>query len=313
MAKNRITKTSVDTLHFTRKQASDWQLPDFQREEKINKNVLELVEHLKRDGGVLPGIITFGVVDGQRYLIDGRQRRNAFLLSELEEGYADVRVCYLETMGDLAEEFIALNSHLVAMKPDDIMRGLEPCLPLLQLLRKKCPFVGYGQVRRDGASAVLSMSATLRSWRGAAPDIPTISGVGSSSQLARTMTPEDTDAVIRFLTCCYKAWGNDPEYFRLWGSTNLTLCAWLYRRLVLRAYSAKTRQITDAQFTKCLMSVSASPTYGDWLVGRKLAERDRSPAYGRLKDIFAKRLQEEFGEKPLLPQPSWAHSPRARR
>jgi hypothetical protein len=34
------------------------------------------------------------------------------------------------------------------------------------------------------------------------------------------------------------------------------------------------------------MSVSANTDYVDWLVGRNLGERDRTPAYGRLKTIF---------------------------
>lgn len=306
MTKNRVTKTSVDTLHFTRKQAQDWRLPEFQREDTVNAAVTALVERLQTDGGVLPGIITFGVVDGTRYLIDGRQRRHAFLLSELAEGYVDARTCYCGSMAELAEEFVALNSHLVSMKPDDIMRGLEPCSPVLQTIRKHCPFVGYGQIRREGASTLLSMSALVRSWATSAPVVPGARNI-SGATLARQMTQEDGEQIVRFLQCCFKAWGNDQEYFRLWASLNLTLCAWLYRRIVLTKYSAKTQKISDTQFTKCLMSLSASSTYVDWLVGRKLGDRDRAPAYARLKAIFTKRLIDDGADKPLLPAPPWAH------
>lgn len=309
--KNRKTQTSVDSIHFTKKQAQDWRLPEFQREDTVNGNVLSLVERLKADGGVLPGIITFGVVDGVKYLIDGRQRRNAFLLSELAEGYVDVRTCYLDSMADLAEEFISLNSHLVVMKPDDIMRGLEPCLPVLQMIRKACPFVGYGQIRREGAATLLSMSSLIRCWSTSAPPVPG-SRSTSGTALARQLSTEEGEHAVRFLNCCFKAWGTDPEYFRLWGALNLTLCAWLYRRIVLTKYSAKTQKINDAQFTKCLMSLSASPTYVDWCVGRKLGERDRSPAYGRLKAIFTKRLIADGCEKPLLPAPPWSHNSSSR-
>ena len=39
-----------------------------------------------------------------------------------------------------------------------------------------------------------------------------------------------------------------------------------------------------------------------------MGDRDRSPAYARLKAIFARRLQEESRDhkKPLLPQPAWS-------
>ncbi len=306
MAKNRVTKTSVDTRLFTRKQVSDWRLPSFQREDRVNANVLALVERLKTDGGVLPGIITFGVVDKQEYLIDGRQRRNAFLLSELKECYADTRTCYCDTMADLAEEFIALNSHLVTMKPDDIMRGLEPVVPVLQLIRKKCPFVGYDNIRRNDKAPLLSMSALVRCWTASARDVPASAGASGATS-ARLLTTEEGEQCIRFLQCCFHAWSYDPEYYRMWSAINLTLTAWLYRRIVLTSYSAKTKRLTDAQFTKCLMALSASPTYSDWLVGRHLGDRDRAPAYSRIKDIFAKRLVEEFGGKPLLPAPPWAH------
>jgi hypothetical protein len=56
------------------------------------------------------------------------------------------------------------------------------------------------------------------------------------------------------------------------------------------------------------MSISADSTYVDWLLGRHIGERDRSPCYRRIKDIFAARLEAIQGKKPLLPQPSWAVS-----
>lgn len=306
MSKNRMTQTSVETACFSRRQVQAWKLPDFQREDRVNQNIKNLVEQLKKDEGVLPGIITFGVVDGVHYLIDGRQRRNAFLLSEVKECYADVRTCFFATYAEMAEEFISLNSHLVSMKPDDIMRGLEPCVPVLQTIREKCPFVGYDNIRRSERTPVLSMSMTIRSWAISAPDVPCAGG-GSAPSVARGMTEEDGDHLIKFLKCAYTAWKNDSAYYQMWSSINLVLCMWLYRRIVLTAHSAKTRRINDAQFTKCLMGLTASEVYCDWLVGRKLGERDRSPAYARIKDIFSKKLTEEFGTKPLLPAPAWSH------
>jgi hypothetical protein len=44
----------------------------------------------------------------------------------------------------------------------------------------------------------------------------------------------------------------------------------------------------------------------DWLVGRMLNDRDRSPCYQRIKGIFQKRVEQEKGSKPRLPQPAWS-------
>jgi len=55
------------------------------------------------------------------------------------------------------------------------------------------------------------------------------------------------------------------------------------------------------------MSISADTLYLDWLVGRKLGERDRSPAYDRIKKAFVKRLEQDMGRKPSLPAPAWAN------
>src|SRR5439155_2436385 len=42
-----------------------------------NDKVRALAEQVKADGGVMPGIITLGVVDGVTYLIDGQHRRES--------------------------------------------------------------------------------------------------------------------------------------------------------------------------------------------------------------------------------------------
>ena len=44
----------------------------------------------------------------------------------------------------MAEDFVILNTALVRMGPDDVMRGLEGSVPTLQKIREVCPFVGSG-------------------------------------------------------------------------------------------------------------------------------------------------------------------------
>ena len=61
-----------------------------------------------------------------------------------------------------------------------------------------------------------------------------------------------------------------------------------------------------AMFGKCLMSLSANDSYVEWLHGRNSTDRTRAPAYKKVKEIFTKRIHEESGTKPKLPQPKWS-------
>lgn len=299
------THTRTDTILVTSSVIASWKSPPFQRPLRVNDKVLALVEKIKTDGGVIPGVITLGMIGRDTYLLDGQHRTHAFLLAEIAEGFADVRVHQFTDMGDMGEEFVNLNSRLVNFRPDDILRGLEEALPTLRTIRQKCPYVGYDMVRRGGNSPILSMSTLLRCWHGSGQETPTNSG-GSALQLAKLMTLDDSDALIKVLMLVEKAWGRHLEYARLWGALNLTLCFWLYRRLVVAPYSAKTEKMSHDLYTKCLMSVSADSKYIDWLLGRHLSERDRSPAFAKIKAAFSKRIQAETGKKPLLPNPAWA-------
>ena len=48
----------------------------------------------------------------------------------------------------MAEEFTRLNSSMVKMRPDDLLRAMESSTLSLQMIRKHCDFVSYDQVRR---------------------------------------------------------------------------------------------------------------------------------------------------------------------
>jgi hypothetical protein len=123
------------------------------------------------------------------------------------------------------------------------------------------------------------------------------------------LTDDSAQHLIQFLETAMAAWGRDAEYFRLWGSLNLGLCMWLWRRLVLdkeRAGSKRYVILTVKQFNNCLMALSADAKYGDWLQGRQLTDRDRGPAYGRVKNIWSARLESEGQKKISFPKPPWA-------
>lgn len=292
-----------------------WKIPPFQRPLRINSKVLAFAEELKKDGGIITGVITLGRLVGDRetsYIVDGEHRIEAFKISEMAEACVDVRVIEFDTMAEMSLEFVRLNEQLVKMRPDDFLRGMEGLLPTLKKIRENCSLVGYAQIRRGSPNApMVGMSALLKAWAGSQGDTPTTSaGAATAMQLAQQLAPEDADQLIEFMTIARAAWGNDPETYRLWSSFHLTLMMWCYRKLVLdreRQGSKRWVVLTNDQFKRCMMALAADANYCDWLVGRNTLERDRSGAWGRIKRIFNQRLQVEFPNRKFqLPQPDWA-------
>lgn len=302
------TKTVVDTLMITPELVDKWKAPAFQRPLRENRKVIELSEKMKIDGGVIPGVITLGVLGENIYLLDGQHRVAAFKLSGLSNAYVDIRKHYFETMAEMGNEWVLLNSALVRMTPDDILRGIESGSEVLQLIRKRCPFVGYNYVRRGPQNALMSMSSALRCWRASQSDIPSNATGCSGQVIAETMDLDDADTLCNFLTIAREAFGDDAEYGRLWGALNITICMWLYRRMVVTQWSPRIPRLTIELFRKCLTHLSTSEDYLAWLVGRLLSERDRSPAYMRIRNLFTDRLNKETGKRTMMPSPAWFHA-----
>lgn len=306
----RTVKTTMEPRIVDQETAASWQMPRFQRPLKVNDKVIGIAEELKRNGGIMTGVITLGEIEQRgkviTYLVDGQHRRKGFEISKLAEVYMDLRIIRFETMADMAKEFARLNSRLVGMAPDDILRALEESSEALTYIRRHCPFVGYGNVRRGPTSPILSMSLVLRSWFRSAPDVP-VSGGNSATVLGEIVTMEDAEKIVQFLNVAIAAWGRDVEYQRLWGALNMCICLWIWRRVVLGTHAnTRTVRISVELFTKCMMGLSADRLYLDFLVGRMLNDRDRGPAYERIKTIFKRRIAEETGNsKAQFPQPAW--------
>jgi hypothetical protein len=303
------TRTTVDTIELTPALVKTWQIPPFQRAFRLNRKVQEVVQQIITDGGVLPGVITLGVFEGSVYIVDGQHRVKAFEMSQLPLGYADVRQHYFTTLAEMSDEFVQLNSSLVRLRPDDILRGLEASTPVLQRLRKRCPFIGYEHIRRSGSGAVMSMSTFIRAWVGGRNESPAITVPATTA--VQLLDEEEANGAIDFATLCFGAWQRDNEYAKLWSGINMMLCAWLYRRLVMgQGVSSTSRwtRYTKEDFRRALMALSSEAMYLEFLVGRNVSGRDRSPAYSRIKTIIGRRYQQDHNKKPLHPQPSWSHS-----
>lgn len=312
----KAKRSRMDTVIVEMRTIAGWKLPPFQRQLRINEKVREIAQSIKDDRGVIPGILTIGILTGGRdageYLVDGQHRVEAFRLSECREAIADVRYVNFDSMAEMGDEFVQLNSAIVRMRPDDVLRGLEGSTLLLGKIRELCPFVGYDQIRRTPTSALVSMSMLLRVWEGSASATPTSIGK-SSVHLANELSESSVQQLCAFLSMTHEAWKLDEGSKRLWGALNLGLCMWLWRRLVLdtdRSGNTRVIVIKNDAFRKCLMSLAADESYCDWLLGRQMGDRDRAPAYSRIKQIFTRRLLEEkLGSKTtgkvLLPQPVW--------
>jgi hypothetical protein len=307
----RGVRSHMDTLELTPKGVRAWKRPPFQRELRLNEKVKRVAEEIAENDGVVPGIITLGRFNGDTYLIDGQHRTEAFLLTELVTGYADVRICDFDSMAAMSEEFVHLNTALVRMRTDDIIRGLEAINPLIGSLRRRAPFVGYDGIRRgDQAKTLLSMAVAIRTWFGS---INTPTNGPASTEAVKMLTEDSVAKLARFLAVCFEAWGRDKANYRLWSTLNLGILMWLWRRVVLGEGSGpkgtrRATELTAEQFQNCLMSLSADPKYSEWLIGRSMGDRDRSPAYSRIREVFSRRLAMQGSKSVRFPSDDWAKS-----
>lgn len=304
-------QSKMETIIVNQTMVSGWKIPAFQRPLRVNDKVRMVSEQIKRSESI-EGVLTLGKLrsDQALYIVDGQHRVEAFKLSTAEEALADVRLVMFDSLSEMADEFVRLNSNLVKMRPDDILRGLESSTPALKMIRNSCEFVGYDQIRRGNSSPVVSMSALLRCWNASTYETPAGSNSGmSAASLAQSLDQNSIQNLIAFLATAHAAWRRDPEYYRLWGNLNMALCMWLWNRLVIdkdRFGNKRYVVLTIPEFKKCLMSLSADGDYLAWLPARNLSDRDRSPCYSRIKSLFIHRLAEDTGKRPTFPAPAWA-------
>lgn len=300
----RGTRTVLKSDVVTPAVVKSWKLPPFQRPLKENSAKLGDVAAEIRQTEIIPGVITLGVLDRNLWVIDGQHRVEAFLRAEISEAFVDIRFAHFDDMAEMSKEFKKLNGKISNMTPDDLLRAEEQSNDVLRKFRRDCSFIGYGQIRRGPKTPIVSMSSILRCWFGTGPEVPSLGGL-TANEVVERLTPDEARTLSEFANCAFEAWGTDEAHHKLWTNLNLAMCMWMYRRLVVQPYSASTKKITRELFTKCLMSVAADAAYAAFLVGRSLRERDRSPAYSRVKSLFAKRIEAETGDKPRLPSPEW--------
>jgi hypothetical protein len=309
----KAERSKMETLQLTPDILNTWILPPFQAPLKLNAKLLQIADELAEQNGTpaISGILTLGILpnDTSLYLLDGQHRRAAAIESGKKEFLADVRVRAFDTMEEMAQEYLKLNTPISRKSPDDQLRALQESSKPLQMITKECPYIGYRYIRANPDSPVVGMAAVLRRWRGAGFETPSTTGAaGGAAELALHLTIEDAEQIIQFMQVAFTAWKKDIENSRLWSALNMTMCMWMWRNLVLdrdRSGSRRYVVLTTDQFRRCLMAVSADTDYVDWLGGRNMSERDRAPCYRRLRGIFTSRLQSETNDRFKMPSPGW--------
>lgn len=227
----KATETTLDCWEIDCELLRGLKLPPFQRGLRVNTKVTDLAAVMAKEitakgSTVIDGVFCIGLFNGERWLVDGQHRRQAFFMADeivkerdrraAATGYVDVRIVHFKTMREMAQEFVKLNSRLVNMKPDDILRGLEEDYEALAKIRRSCPFVGYDNIRRGEKSPMISMAQVVRCWNASSSEVPRPGGLSAADALDALST-ESADQLISFLRCTFTAWGRDTGCYRLWG------------------------------------------------------------------------------------------------
>lgn len=297
------TSTRVEMVEVTRELVAGWERPHWQRPITVTAKVRRLAEQIA-ESGVIPGVLTIGEWNGVQWRVDCQHRLQAFEMSGAAAAYADVRFAQFAEERHMADEYDSLNGHLVNMRPDDKLRALELSYDNLRVLREQSQFVGYDKIRRGSATApILSMSRCLRLWYGAGAGAP-VPAHGNPRELAERLTGPEVDFLLEFLGLAYAAWGRDVAYDQLWCQLNLGLCMWIFRgsvaNIALRLHPDKMPRTVFVEALKSLRE----PGFLDWLRGRHLGDRDRAPAYGRIKKLMLAAARKN-GHRATLPSPDW--------
>ena len=191
----RDERTEMNTIVLDLETANSWKLPPFQRPLRVNDKVRQIAQQIK-DTESVSGVITLGEIERGpekgTYLMDGQHRVEAFRISEMKEALADVRTCKYDNLADMGQAFVELNSQIVKMRPDDVLRGMEGHIPAIATVRRLCPFVGYDMIRRSATSPILSMSLVIKSWTISTKETPASGALGGGVMTVAQDTPVES-------------------------------------------------------------------------------------------------------------------------
>lgn len=304
-----VSKTVI--LDFEDCEASWKVVGDIQRGSSLTKKIVEVGEDIG-GSGIFPSTIYIAVWEGNQYINDGLQRfsgwRDAVSKGGPTQVAANVQWEYFPDGPDgkakMGERFAKLQLTLKRHRPDDGLRAIQHSLPAIKLIADECPNVGFGAVQRSNSkNTSLSMAVALQSWASSASEQCTSSG--SARDLAYRLTMDDAKKCVSFLTVARGAWGSTVEYNRLWGPVNLSVCMWLYRRMVVDPEQGVT-PLTAKQFSNCLVTLTndtPKSTYVEWLRAKpSSAENRRMALANHIRPRFISRIRQEKIRKHSSPK-----------
>lgn len=309
-----------ETIVIKPGEIAGWTRPDFQRPLIPNQDVQDMARAMMLEAGqdkerlcTIPGTLLFGRHAGRDYMYDGQHRIfGAFALacglrtldnsSEfLVEGGARPLVAIatketrvFETMAEMARAFVAAQKKLVALKPDDNLRALEYTNTYLRDLREACPFIGYEKNKNTNERIRISMSAAIRTWFGSGATPAT---GPECSRAASYLDAHETKNLIAFFTACEHAGWVDKNWPNLWGTLNIGINMWLWRKLVLGKENkfrggSDFMALSAMEYAECMKGLK-NPDYAKFLKARSLRFQDREVTYDYIKELFLPELMRQ--------------------
>jgi hypothetical protein len=320
----RKERDVMETVFIHPEKLGDWKRPGrIQRPLKLNEYIFqcarEMQLHAAQDPDEawceVPGIVTLAKFNGETYLLDGQHRLDGALKLAagqvivaggvpVKVALARVRTIHIDSWTEMADEFGRINGQLVRTKPEDVLRAASMGNVNLQAIERACPFIGYDRAGENKKQVLLTMPTAVRTWLGSAGVVPAQGP--TVGELTKYLNKPTTLEVIDFYLACDAAGWQNSVYQRFWGTLNLSINMWLYRRLVLGEHQQrfhggiKPMILTRAQFVECMRGLTMDADYHEWLSGRTLRERDRVPCYTRLKEISTPILR-KMGIEPRFP------------
>lgn len=295
---------TTDVILATREMLENWKTPPGQRPLVITKKVKAWVPKIQESGEV-PGRLLVCILHGMKYIVNGHHRRWCALQTTRDEFVVTLDTETVTSEAELGRKAVGVNLPIAPpQKADDHLRHLEQSYPILQKIRRECPFIGYG---KSGGNTVMSVNAAILSWITSGTDSATVMKTTVINVLD-DISMEEISLMVHFFKTVYESWGKDSQYAKVWSKLNVTMMAWMWRNTVLSQAGPRVTRLTPEQFCTGAMALTSDPHYLPWLIGRQLSERDKGPCYNKVKAIMVKRLTEVLHKKVILPSPPFADS-----
>lgn len=300
LANPQLKKITVDSMVINRELAFEtWQVhPDLQREVIDNKKLEEVVAELLVVGAYPEGVIIIGCLNGVLYKVDGNYRMRAFEKTNLPSIRASVQFIRFESLEEMTESYRRLQGQIKKSTPNDRLKVLANVWPPIRHIAEECRFVTYIKATKS-AGRLVTMATVIQIWAWSKTDPPKPKTGGSLEDLAKGVTQEDAAKVVEFLKVCRSNFGAD--FPPMWKANHLSLCLWLYRRMVWRedAENQRWAKLTSREFGSGT-AVLRNADYVKLITGKNLSrDEDRNILWQEFIREFRKGLAANVGKSDV--------------